>query len=121
MLNKDQYFTFTTFIVIYLQSMAEKELFTDDIEFLKRLIMGIGEVAEVTGVPTRQIRYWEEKGYISSLSEQGKNRRYNYSNIKKILLIKELLDEGFTLEASVQKVENRIRLVNEALAKMKKD
>lgn len=100
--------------------MDEKKLMTDDIEFLNRLIMGIGEVSEVTGVPTRQIRYWEEKGYISSISEQGKNRRYNYASIKKILLIKELLDEGFTLEASVLKVEKRIKMVNEALGKLKK-
>lgn len=60
----------------------------DDLDFLKKLIIGIGEVAEMTGVPIRQIRYWEEKKYINSESTQGKNRRYNYSNIKKILLIK---------------------------------
>ncbi|MAX80154.1 MAG: MerR family transcriptional regulator [Crocinitomicaceae bacterium] len=100
--------------------MEEKDPITEDLEFLHKLIMGIGEVAEVTGIPTRQIRYWEEKGYISSLSEQGRNRRYNYMNIKKMLLIKEMLDEGYTLEASVAKVEKRTKLVNEALEKFKK-
>jgi DNA-binding transcriptional MerR regulator len=92
----------------------------DDQSFLDKLIIGIGEVSEITKVPTRQIRYWEDKGYISSLSAEGKNRRYNYLNIKKILLIKELIDEGYTLEASVIKVENRIKMVNEALNKFKK-
>ena len=99
--------------------MKEKDLIMEDLEFLHKLIMGIGEVSEVTGVPTRQIRYWEEKGYIKSVSEQGKNRRYNYMNIKKILLIKELLDEGYTLEASVLKVDKRTQLVNEALEKLR--
>lgn len=93
----------------------------EDLELLQKLIVGIGEVAEITGVPTRKIRYWEEKGYIQSKSEQGKNRRYNYMNIKKILLIKELMDEGYTLEASVEKVEKRTKLVNEALNKLKGD
>lgn len=100
--------------------MKKEETLIDDVEFLKKLIMGIGEVAEVTKVPTRQIRYWEEKGYIQSLSDEGKNRRYNYATIKKILLIKELMDEGFTLEAAVSKVEKRIEMVNAALNKIRK-
>tara|TARA_Y100000782_G_C10187832_1_gene267902 strand:+ start:5966 stop:6394 length:429 start_codon:yes stop_codon:yes gene_type:complete len=113
-------FNLATLIVNNLHFMEEKDPITEDLEFLHKLIMGIGEVAEVTGIPTRQIRYWEEKGYISSLSEQGRNRRYNYMNIKKMLLIKEMLDEGYTLEASVAKVEKRTKLVNEALEKFKK-
>ncbi len=31
-----------------------------DFEFLNKLIVGIGEVSEITGIPTRQIRYWED-------------------------------------------------------------
>lgn len=100
--------------------MSSESNAPNDGDFLKRLIVGIGEVSEITNVPTRQIRYWEEKGYIKSLSEEGKNRRYDYTNIKKILLIKELMDEGYTLEASVSKVENRIKMVNEAFGKMGK-
>lgn len=54
-----------------------------DFDFLEKLVVGIGEVSEITGIPTRQIRYWEDKGIIKSLSENGKNRRYDYKNIKK--------------------------------------
>jgi hypothetical protein len=79
-----------------------------DVEFLKKLIVGIGEVTEITGVPQRQIRYWESKGLIRTVDARSSVRRYNYPTIKKILLIKELLDEGFTLEAAAQKVEKRI-------------
>ncbi|MBS9766483.1 MAG: MerR family transcriptional regulator [Flavobacteriaceae bacterium] len=91
-----------------------------DFEFLEKLVVGIGEVSEITGIPTRQIRYWEDKAIIESLSENGKNRRYNYKNIKKILLIKELLDEGYTLDASAEKVQKRIEKIEEMLDKFKK-
>ncbi|AOP33083.1 transcriptional regulator [Leptospira tipperaryensis] len=95
-----------------------------DLEILGKLVVGIGEVSEITQIPVRKIRYWEDKGIIRSLTEEeGKNRRYDYRNIKKILLIKELLDEGFTLEAAAKKVENRIATVNsvfEQLTKFKK-
>lgn len=92
---------------------ADKEfesLFDD--KLISSLVVGIGEVADITGIPTRKIRYWEEKGIICSVSETGNVRRYNYVNIKKLLLIKELIEEGYTLEAASKKVDERIsRLV----------
>lgn len=91
-----------------------------DFDFLDKLMVGIGEVSQITGIPTRQIRYWEEKGIIISLTEEeGKNRRYNYENIKKMLLIKELMDEGYTLDASAEKVKKRMEIIEETLAKLK--
>lgn len=95
-----------------------------DFDFLDKLVVGIGEVSQITGIPTRQIRYWEEKGIITSLTEEeGKNRRYDYKNIKKMLLVKELLDEGYTLDASAEKVKNRMKMIEETLNKLhgKKD
>lgn len=84
-----------------------------DFDLLKKLVVGIGEVSDITGVPTRKIRYWEEKGIIKSEKEgEGTTRRYDYLNIKKILLIQELMDEGFTLDAAAKKVENRMKNIN---------
>lgn len=92
----------------------------DDHEFLSNLIVGIGEVAEITGIPQRQLRYWQEKGLIKTVDGSGvTTRRFNYLEIKKILLIKELLDEGFTLEAAANKVQKRIELINSAFKKFK--
>ncbi len=92
-----------------------------DHDFLDKLVVGIGEVSQITGIPTRQIRYWEEKGIITSLTEEeGKNRRYDYKNIKKMLLIKELMDEGYTLVASAEKVQKRCEMIEETLQKLKK-
>ena len=90
-----------------------------DRAFLDALVVGIGEVAEITGVAARQLRYWEDRGYIASLSEAGRNRRYDYPNIKRVILIKELLDEGYTLEASVAKLEARLGRIDEALRRMR--
>ncbi|WP_119790028.1 MerR family transcriptional regulator [Flavobacterium anhuiense] len=99
---------------------ANKDL-SFDFDFLDKLVVGIGEVSQITGIPTRQIRYWEDKGIISSLTEEeGKNRRYNYENIKKMLLIKELIDEGYTLDASAEKVKKRMEMIEETLSKLQK-
>lgn len=90
-----------------------------DFELLKKLVVGIGEVSEITGVPTRKIRYWEEKAIIQSENEgEGSTRRYNYLNIKKILLIQELIDEGYTLDAAAKKVEARMKNINDVFLKL---
>ncbi len=90
-----------------------------DFDFLKKLVVGIGEVSQISGIPTRQIRYWEDKGIIVSLTEEeGKNRRYDYENIKKILLIKDLIDEGYTLDAASEKVMKRLELIESTLNKL---
>ncbi|WP_246061552.1 MerR family transcriptional regulator [Paenibacillus oralis] len=84
-----------------------------------KLVVGIGEVSEISGVPTRQIRYWEEKGIIHSSKEtEGTTRKYDYLNVKKVLLIKELLDDGYTLDAAAKKVEDRMKNISEAFAKL---
>jgi DNA-binding transcriptional MerR regulator len=102
------------------KSATNKDL-SFDFDFLEKLVVGIGEVSQITGIPTRQIRYWEEKRIIKSLTEEeGKNRRYNYENIKKMLLIKELLEEGYTLDASAEKVKKRMEMIEETLNKLKK-
>ena len=92
----------------------------NETQFLSKLIVGIGEVAEITGVPQRQLRYWQEKGLIQTIIEPGSSstRRFGYLEIKKILLIKELLDEGFTLEAAAKKIEKRMELLNTAFNKL---
>lgn len=90
-----------------------------DFDLLGKLVVGIGEVSDITGVPQRQIRYWEEKNIIQSCKEgEGSTRKYNYLNIKKILLVKELMDDGFTLDAAAKKVEERMRTINEVFAKL---
>ncbi|UUZ92450.1 MerR family transcriptional regulator [Paenibacillus sp. P25] len=90
-----------------------------DFDLLSKLVVGIGEVSDITGVPQRQIRYWEEKGILQSFKEgEGTTRKYDYLNIKKILLVKEPLDDGFTLDAAAKKVEERMRTISEVFKKL---
>lgn len=104
-----------------MKRVEENKELSFDFDFLDKLVVGIGEVSQITGIPTRQIRYWEDKGIITSLTEEeGKNRRYDYRNIKKMLLIKDLLDEGYTLDASAEKVKKRCEMLEETLNKLKK-
>lgn len=101
--------------------MEKKKDLSFDFEFLDKLIVGIGEVSQITGIPTRQIRYWEDKGIITSLTEEeGKNRRYDYKNIKRMLLVKELLDEGYTLDAATSKIKNRMEMIEDTLKRLKR-
>jgi MerR family transcriptional regulator, global nitrogen regulator len=93
-----------------------------DFDLLSKLVVGIGEVSNITGVPQRQIRYWEEKGIIQSVKEgEGTTRKYDYLNIKKILLVKELLEDGFTLDAAAKKVQERMKSINEVFKKLSND
>jgi MerR family transcriptional regulator, global nitrogen regulator len=87
-----------------------------DSPILSRLIVGIGEVSDITGVSARQLRYWETKGLINSIDDNSStNRKYDYSNIEKIVLIKDFLDQGFTLEAAAKRLEERIQRLNKTI------
>ncbi|MCD6047132.1 MAG: glnR [Gammaproteobacteria bacterium] len=103
-----------------IQNQTENENIVDDNAFLNKLIVGIGEVSEITGIPQRQLRYWQDKGIIKTYDKNCSVRRFNYPEIKKIILIKELLDEGYTLETAAQKVTKRLQLIQETFSKFKK-
>ena len=89
-----------------------------DIDFLVSVIVAIGEVANITGVPQRKIRYWDEKGLIEPVDKTSTYRQYNYVNIKRVVLIQELLEEGFTLEAAGKKVNERFNKVAEVFKRI---
>lgn len=91
--------------------MSLKEEYLD---FLQKIQVGIHEVSKITSVPARKIRYWQEKGYIEEVETQSSARQYDLLNIKKIILIQDLLDDGYTLEASSRKVEQKIAKLNNA-------
>jgi DNA-binding transcriptional MerR regulator len=90
-----------------------------DPDLIRQLVVGIGEVAEITGVPQRQLRYWQKKGVIETVRDgEGATRRFDYLNVKKVLLVKELLDEGYTLDAASEKVRRRMERLSEAFEQL---
>jgi hypothetical protein len=74
---------------------------------------------ELCGAQAAITRYWEVKGVIASEKDsEGSTRKFNYLNVKKILLIQELVEEGFTLDAAAKKVEDRMKNLNQAFFKL---
>lgn len=86
--------------------------------FVKRLrdldiSMGIGETSRVTEASTTQIRYWEKRGLIESVSHgKGQNKRYNLMNISTILYLKMMLDNGYTLNKAAEMAKERLANVD---------
>jgi len=73
----------------------------------KKSTFSIGDTAKKTGASQKQIRNWEEKGYIPEaervVSGVRAYRRFNIEQVETIRKIKDYLDEGFTLLAAAQK------------------
>ena len=70
----------------------------------KRLNFSIGTVEKLTGLTGRQIRYYEEKGLIHPGRTQGQQRVYAQFHVERLLRIKEMLDEGYTLQQVVTRL-----------------
>ena len=92
-------------------------------EAMAQIQIPLSEISRVTGVSPRQIRYWEAKGFLTSHQAQ-KNQshkyiynliyiililfyKFNFFTLTKVLEIKEYLDQGFTLQAAVEKQKGR--------------
>lgn len=90
-----------------------------DSPILSRIIVGIGEASEITGVSARQLRYWESKNIIRSIADSATaNRRYDYPTLEKIVLLKDFLDQGYTLEAAAKRLDERIQQLNKTILKL---
>ena len=67
----------------------------------RKLTYSIGDTSKLTGVSQKQIRNWEERGYIPEAERvvcgERAYRRFTPEQIKIILEIKKHLDKGFTL------------------------
>jgi DNA-binding transcriptional MerR regulator len=87
--------------------------------FLVELIVGIGEVSEMTSVPQRQLRYWQEKGVVGILNERtNTTRKFDYYAVRKIRLIREFLEkEGVTLDEAAAQADEKLASLKKALEK----
>ena len=73
-------------------------------------IYSIGETARQCGVTQKQIRHWEERGFIPRAERvvcgERSYRQFNETDFRIISKIKGYLDEGFTLAAAAKKASN---------------
>ncbi|GAT17884.1 MerR family transcriptional regulator [Secundilactobacillus silagei] len=73
-----------------------------------QFVFRIGELSRMTGVSSRQLRYWEQRDYISAITrdDQNKARVYDFHTFIQVSIIKKLLDEGYRLPAAVEKMRS---------------
>jgi len=60
--------------------------------------MDIAEVARRSGLPASTLRYYEERGLISSVGRQGLRRLFNPTVLERLALISLGRSAGFTLD-----------------------
>ncbi|MGK0550918.1 MerR family transcriptional regulator [Enterococcus faecalis] len=82
----------------------------------ENLLVGISELSELAEVSPRQLRYWEAKGYITSVAKSDNTaRKYQLPMVIKVHWIKRFLDEGYTLQRAAEKAAQQKRTI--AIAK----
>lgn len=61
------------------------------------MLITIGALAELTGVPASTIRYWERHGLLPQPLRQGDQRRYPPEAAERIALLRKCQHAGLTL------------------------
>ncbi|GKT02736.1 MerR family transcriptional regulator [Furfurilactobacillus sp. WILCCON 0119] len=69
------------------------------------VLLGISDLARASGVSVTQLRYWTDKGYVDSVSQDEGNRKFTYDTVFKVRAIKAYMDEGFTLAAAAKRMQ----------------
>lgn len=78
------------------------------------LLVGISELSKMSGTSPRQLRYWEKKGFITSVSKSTENsapRNYRLLTVIKVELIQHFLMEGFSLQKANEKADKHLKKV----------
>lgn len=86
-------------------------------QLFENLEIGIGGVSSSLGVSQRQLRYWEQKGYIKPVTEKSGVRHYSLATVYLIAFIKDQLDAGYTLDAAVKK-SKEVRIKSKIVRKL---
>lgn len=68
--------------------------------------LSVGEVAKRAGIKVSALHFYEQKGLIYSWRNQGNQRRYDRSVLRRIAVIKAAQEVGLTLEEIVRSLAN---------------
>ena len=81
--------------------------------YAKEKTCSIGDAAEMIGVTQRQLRNWEDSGYIPPLDRvicgARSYRRWKLHDLELAKHIKKYLDEGFRLPAAAEKARSELK------------
>ncbi|MDI3299082.1 MAG: MerR family transcriptional regulator [Bacillota bacterium] len=67
-------------------------------------VFSIGTVEKLTGLTSRQIRYYETKGLVRPGRTPGHQRVYTRAQVERLRQIKRLLDEGRSLQSIAEEL-----------------
>lgn len=86
----------------------------DKDNYKEKKVITIGTVCELTGLSTRKIRYYEERGLVFPERTTSGNRKYSFNDIEMLMDIANHLEDGFrTFDIKQdQKKKNNVRLYN---------
>lgn len=97
-------------------------------ELLDKLYFKIGEVSDISGVPTYVLRFWEsEFSQIKPRRTESGQRQYKKSDVELILKIKQLLyNNKFTIQGAKRHLlseikKNKIDPLSETIAEIRKE
>lgn len=62
------------------------------------MILSIGQLAERSGVPHSALRFYEDRGLISSVRTAGNQRRYEQATLRRVAFIRAAQRVGLTLD-----------------------
>lgn len=85
----------------------------NDFERRNRPLFPISIVMELTELSARQIRYYEENSLINPARTKGRHRLYSFSDIDRLLEIKNLLDKKVNL-AGIKEIFSQRELEQQA-------
>lgn len=77
----------------------------------------IGQVAQVLGIPTAQLRRLDDQGIVQPGRSDGGQRRYSRAEVERLREVLDLTDEGLTLPG-VRKVLELRRQVSDLEAEL---
>ena len=88
----------------------------DPEELLMNLKLTTGKAAEFCDISRRQLCYWTDKGIVETVEgedeeygEEGTRRVYDFSALTRVLLIKQLLEQGRGLKRATREVESYLQ------------
>jgi DNA-binding transcriptional MerR regulator len=90
----------------------------DPEQLLQHLQLTTGKAAEFCDISRRQLCYWTDKGIVETIEgendevgEEGTRRVYDFNALWRVLLIKQLLEQGRGLKRATREVESYLQQV----------
>ncbi|MCC2683253.1 MAG: transcriptional regulator [Paenibacillaceae bacterium] len=85
------------------------------VPYMKRKVIPIGTVSELTGLTVRQIRYYEERKLVTPERTTGNTRKYSFEDVEALVEIANKMEDGMqtTEILKMRKKETREREVDQ--------